>query len=224
MGVVESPFDAVEQPSGVKPLLLLDVDGVLNAFPGNAPDYTSHLIDGYPIHFHEELRQMVSVLHDSFEIVWFTLWNQRAAASIGPHVGLADNAHVTTSWQKGWDAAVTAGCSADLLDRLLYAKTPLLPGHIDPERSWVWIDDAHSEWDRQYLVQSGFDPARFRLIRTDVLVGLTWIEVDEALDFARAIAAGARPRPELGFLGDPTGRPGHGPGSTAGRATEVADD
>ena len=45
------------------PLLLLDVDGVLNAFPDSwTPGYTRHVIEGYPIHFHDEVAQMVSAL------------------------------------------------------------------------------------------------------------------------------------------------------------------
>ena len=66
-----------------KPLLLLDVDGVLNAFPNSwTPGYTRHVIEGYPIHLHDEVAQMVSALDQAFEIVWFTLWNHRAAPGI----------------------------------------------------------------------------------------------------------------------------------------------
>ncbi len=67
--------------------------------------------------------------------------------------------------------ARTGGRDADI-SRLMYAKTPLLPDLVGNDRRWVWIDDAHSGWDHQYLVRAGMDPTRFRLVRTDPAVGL----------------------------------------------------
>lgn len=74
-----------------------------------------------------------------------------------------------TSQAVSW--ARTGGRDADI-SRLMYAKTPLLPDLVGNDRRWVWIDDAHSGWDHQYLVRAGMDPTRFRLVRTDPAVGL----------------------------------------------------
>ena len=59
--------------------------------------------------------------------MWFTLWNHHAAPGIGPHVGLAEANHLTTSWERGWDVAYAAGCIAPRINQMIYAKTPLLP-------------------------------------------------------------------------------------------------
>lgn len=213
----------MNQSSERRPLLLLDVDGVLNAFPERATSqFTRHHIDGYPIHLHAEVRGMVSALDQAFEIVWFTLWNHRATPGIGPHVGLDGAAHFTTSWERGWEAALASGYRDKAIRNLMYAKTPLLPELVGRRRHWVWIDDAHSGWDHEYLVRAGFDATRFRLVRTDPQVGLTWDDVERANGFARAVAAGmhvdagverAQPRSSTPLR----------PGAVAGRVDAVTD-
>ncbi len=209
---------------GRKPLLLLDVDGVLNAFPATwQTGYTRKAIDGYPIHFHHEVRQMVSALDKAFEIVWFTLWNHRAAPGIGPHVGLSDAVHLTTSWERGWDVAYAAGCTATRINQMMYAKTPLLPELVGTGRHWVWIDDAHSASDHEYLVDAGFDPRSFRLVRTDPEVGLTWTDVHRALEFAQA-ADGVEVPVEESVDAPAVGLNGQGPGSTVGRVDAITAD
>lgn len=210
---------------GRKPLLLLDVDGVLNAFPATwQTGYTRKAIDGYPIHFHHEVRQMVSALDKAFEIVWFTLWNHRAAPGIGPHVGLSDAVHLTTSWERGWDVAHAAGCTATRINQMMYARTPLLPELVGTERHWVWIDDAHSASDHEYLVEAGLDPRRFRLVRTDPEIGLTWEDVNRAMEFAQALADGVELPIDDSVDASATGTSAQGPGSTVGRVDAVTTD
>ena len=203
-----------------KPLLLLDIDGVLNAFPTRpGREYTRLTIDGYPIHLHVEVRAMVSALEEAFETVWFTLWNHRAAPGLGPHVGLTETEHLTTSWERGWEVAAAAGYDDSAIRRLMYAKTPLLPGLVDPQRPWVWIDDAHTMWDQEYLVAAGLDPRSFRLVGTDPEVGLMWDDVEHAVAFARGetetggVDAFARSAPSTRF-----------PGAVVGRVDAVSDD
>lgn len=231
-----------EESMNDKPLLLLDVDGVLNAFPPRpGGEYSRHLIDGYRIHFHAELPAMVSALEEVFEIVWFTLWNHRATPGIGPHVGLDQATHLTTSWERGWEAALTAGYDSTGIRQLMYAKTPLLPELVGTQRPWVWIDDAHSVWDQEYLVNAGMDPSRFRLVRTDPEVGLMWDDVEEAIAFARTGGtADARDvfdsskTPTSNFPGSalgrreaatsPTSPTSNFPGSVPGRRDAASDD
>lgn len=207
-----------------KPLLLLDIDGVLNAFPSHAGfRYTRHTIDGYRIHLHNEVHDMVSALEEAFEIVWFTLWNHRASPAIGPHVGLADAAHLTTSWERGWEAAAIAGYDDDAISQLMYAKTPLLPELMAEGRPWVWIDDAHGRADADYLVAAGLDPQMFRLVGTDPEVGLQWADVDLALDFARSLATGGGNAGTDSFVGAAADGL-HFPGSVVGRVDAVSDE
>ena len=207
-----------------KPLLLLDIDGVLNAFPSHAGfRYTRHTIDGYRIHLHNEVRDMVSVLEEAFEIVWFTLWNHRASPAIGPHVGLAEADHLATSWERGWEAAAIAGYDDEAISRLMYAKTPLLPELMAEGRPWVWIDDAHGRADADYLVAAGLDPQTFRLVGTDPEVGLQWEDVELALDFARSLADGLGTGSTDSFVGAAADGL-HFPGSVVGRVDAVSDE
>lgn len=214
----------MDDTTTTQPLLLLDIDGVLNAFPDRAGfRYTRHTIDGYRIHLHNEVREMVSALEEAFEIVWFTLWNHRASPAIGPHVGLADAEHLTTSWERGWEAAAIAGYDDEAISRLMYAKTPLLPQLLDRGRPWVWIDDAHGRVDADYLVAAGLDPRSFRLVGTDPEVGLQWEDVERALEFARSVASGAGAASTDSFIGSSADGL-HFPGSVVGRVDAVSDE
>jgi len=196
-----------------RPTLYLDIDGVINAIPDEpAPTgYSMHLIDGYVIHFHDEIVAMVARLAECYDIVWFTLWNQRAAPLIGPHVGLQNAPHLHTSWQLGMQTMVTQGHSEAAIDFVLYAKTPLLKDGVALDARWIWIDDSHGRGDHNYLTREGFDPANFRLLRTDRRVGLTWPDVERAVAWI----------PELGSVteGMDLGTVGYErPGTTAGRS------
>lgn len=223
-------MSGLEQGSaGMKPTLLLDVDGVINAMPGQRKTrgYTRHSIDGYTIHFHDEVREMADRLRNHFDIAWFTMWNDLAAPLIGPHVGLEDVPFVETSWERGWGVMRNLGHDSDQINRVFYAKTPLLVDALARDQRWVWIDDAHSDWDREYLERQGFDPQNFHLVSCDASVGLTWRDVEQAIDFARVStgSADATPPPDdtvTSSIGRDARPISHHPGSVPGRASAVA--
>ncbi|HRY09027.1 MAG: hypothetical protein H6526_04960 [Actinobacteria bacterium] len=201
-----------------KPTLYLDIDGVLNAIPREIapPGYSVRMMDGFTIHLHTELPAMVTALREHFDIVWFTLWNERAPLLMGPQVGLPDTPYLFTSWHIGEQVMLDQGYPPAAIDRVLYAKSPILAMEADRATQWVWIDDAHGHYDHAYLTQEGFDPANFRLLRTDLRTGLTWADVERAIAWV----------PELGVVAEGfETRSGthHGPGSTAGRAEAVGE-
>jgi hypothetical protein len=201
-----------------RPTLYLDIDGVLNAIPDppGPPGYAVYEMDGFTIHLHDELKAMVATLGQHFDIVWFTLWNERASLLMGPQVGLDKTPHLFTSWHIGEQVLLDQGYPPAAIDRLLYAKSPILAMEVGRDERWVWIDDAHGHDDHVYLTQQGFDPANFRLLQTDVRTGLTWADVERALAWV----------PELGVVAeefDAQGSSHHGPGSTAGRAEAVGE-
>lgn len=214
--------------SGGKPLLLLDVDGVVNAMPlrRRPRGYSRHMIDAYQVHIHDDIRAMIDELRENFDMAWFTMWNDLAAPLIGPHVGLEEIPFVETSWERGWAKMNSLGYSRRQINKVFYAKTPLLVDALNVAQRWAWIDDAHSRWDQQYLERHRFDPKRFRLVGTDASVGLTWHEVDQAVKFAQTSAGMADTTlPVVSEISppivqrDPT-KPHH-PGSVPGRATAV---
>lgn len=197
-----------------RPSLYLDIDGVLNAIPDEPapPGYSMQMIDGYVIHLHREITAMVTTLASHYDIVWFTLWNHRAAPLMGPHVGLERAPYLHTSWRLGRQTMLTQGYPEATLDFVLYAKTPLLRGRVDPDARWVWIDDSHGRGDHSYLTREGFKPVNFRLLRTNRQAGLTWRDVERAVAWI----------PELGSVAEDMDLEPlrHGPpGATAGRTS-----
>jgi hypothetical protein len=91
---------------GGRPLLFLDVDGVLNAFrawelvhrwrglvPGNvrAPEGYRHAVaDGYDLLLRPEHASWLADLDQRAEIVWATMWMDRAPAALAPVLGYGE--------------------------------------------------------------------------------------------------------------------------------------
>ena len=72
-----------------KPLLLLDIDGVLNPLSNNPPPgYQTYWIDGYSVALSERHGRWFRELHDLFDIVWASTWEHSANESVGPLLGL----------------------------------------------------------------------------------------------------------------------------------------
>jgi hypothetical protein len=63
-----------------RPLLLVDVDGVLALFDldGGEPAGTWHLIEGFPYYLASEAAQLLHTAAEHFDLVWCTGWEDRA--------------------------------------------------------------------------------------------------------------------------------------------------
>lgn len=90
----------------MKPLLLLDVDGVLNPYAArteNVPEsYTTHRIEGLQVRLNPEHGPMLLEFAEAheMELVWATTWEHEANASIGPVIGLPELPVIELGWQK----------------------------------------------------------------------------------------------------------------------------
>src|SRR3954454_1860626 len=145
-----------------RPLLLIDVDGVLSLF-GAAGDVGA-LIDGHPHRLSSRSAATLRTLTEDFECVWCTGWKERADEYLPhlldlpkgwPHVNLAGHpgphwklsgidAYAGADRPLAWidddhDAACAAWAAARRGPTLLITTDPtrgLLPEHADALREW----------------------------------------------------------------------------------------
>lgn len=180
-----------------KPILFLDVDGVLNAFAPVRPHVTRQIggrtVKGvwcpYTLHFDNEVVDMIEALQEHFDIVWATMWNERANDLIAPALGIEPFPVMYADHNKGWDTALARGTEQWNVHRLWYAKTPLLPEYAAGQ-PFAWLDDDHSRADRFWLAKQADAPEHFLLQRTDADYGIQWSDVYDLIEWARALAAG----------------------------------
>ena len=154
-----------EQHSGIEqPLLLLDVDGVLNPLALRPPPgFSVQWIDGYEVALSGKHREWLGELVRSFELVWATTWEDSANESIGPLLGLPELPVVRFSGERTGDTWKLEAVRSAVGDRPL-----------------VWIDDE--------LFLDAYEWAQGRdaptlLIRPSSSVGMTASHFDEICRF-----------------------------------------
>lgn len=75
-----------------RPLLLLDVDGVLNPVTSSPPPgYRTVEVNGYRFHVSDLHRERLGRLVPSVDLVWASTWERAAKESIGPALHLPDS-------------------------------------------------------------------------------------------------------------------------------------
>ena len=72
------------------PLLLIDVDGVLNPFAAKRcpAGYVEEQIAGFPVRLRAADGPALLAYADRFELAWATTWEDQANTEIGPRIGL----------------------------------------------------------------------------------------------------------------------------------------
>jgi hypothetical protein len=160
-----------ERVRGQRPLLLLDVDGVLCPTEA-APGYTSVRIQaGCSLWVSEANRARLALLAEAFELVWATSWEERANNQIGPLHGLAPLSLISFPGgftRPGWNW-----------------KLRTVRRVTDEQRPLAWLDDELDFVDVTAWAASR--PAPTLLISPLEAVGLTDAHVDELLRFAAAL-------------------------------------
>jgi hypothetical protein len=162
-----------------KPLLGLDVDGVLNAFsePHLLPDYTEYFAGGYWVLMNlGEHPQWIAELEEHFEIVWATMWTHKANEFIAPILGVGpypviDHHNIPDGVE--WSDIAT-------IDAMKVVT-------IDPyigDRAFAWLDDDISI-DAKTWADGRNGPTK--LIAPDPLIGFERNHVDELINWAKSL-------------------------------------
>jgi len=160
----------------MKPLLFLDVDGVLNACPP-LPDVEVVEMLGFPICIPPGTRERVARLTEAFEPVWATTWRGDAHKHFAEPLGLDP--------EKPWPHIEFLG-GLKLPEILDYAIGPHQP-HTTAVRPWVFIDD-DATWEAKNLgIRCDGDTSL--MLAPDTARGLEDRHVDAALLFAGHIEA-----------------------------------
>jgi hypothetical protein len=159
-----------------RPLLLVDVDGVISLFgfdPACPPSGGWQMVDGVAHFLSGTAGAHLRRLAAAFELAWCTGWEDKANEYLPHALGLGQP-----------------------LPHLSFAgATPLVAGHwklaaieayAGPERALAWIDDAHDDRCRAW---ARVRPGATLLVSTEPAIGLTEPQVVRLLEWAQALTA-----------------------------------
>jgi hypothetical protein len=155
-----------------KPVLLLDIDGVISLFgfePDVCPPGTWHVVEGIPHFLSSTAATHLQTLGDWFDSVWCSGWEERADEHLPSLLGVPRLPHLVFDRNPGRGNG--------------HWKLAAIERHAG-RRPLAWVDDALDERCEQW---AGQRPAPTLLLRTDPAVGLTDDGVAELVDWARRL-------------------------------------
>jgi hypothetical protein len=167
------PMDASRN---AKPLLLVDVDGVISlfGFPQHArPAGRFEMVDGIAHLLSATAGEHLRLLSDAFEPVWCTGWEEKANEYL-PHALGLDGPWPYLSFERaaGPGRSVQGHWKLDAIDAYAGAR-PL-----------AWIDDAHGNTCEGWAELRAAGGAPTLLVTTEPAVGLTHPQVRDLLAWA----------------------------------------
>jgi len=167
-----------------KPLLLVDVDGVISlfGFPQHArPAGRFEMVDGIAHFLSASAGEHLRLLADAYEPAWCTGWEEKANDYLPRALGLDGPwPHLSFDRAAGPGRSVRGHWKLDAIDAYAGAR-PL-----------AWIDDAHGEACEAWAAARERAGSPTLLVTTEPAVGMTEREVERLLAWAaepRAAAA-----------------------------------
>ncbi|MGH2915815.1 MAG: hypothetical protein ACRDMX_12600 [Solirubrobacteraceae bacterium] len=161
----------------MRPLLLIDVDGVISLFGfdrADPPEGHWALIDGTPHFLSSTAASLLGGLGRWFELVWCSGWEERAAEHLPAMVAApAGLAHLTFG-----PVGPAAG---------RHWKLDAIEAHAGHSRPLAWIDDGFDDSCRDWARRRA---APTELVSTDPAIGLTAAHADRLAAWAAQLRAG----------------------------------
>ena len=164
----------VEVPANPeKPLLLVDVDGVISLFDFDSdgrPPGRFETVDGIPHYLSASAGSHLLALDEHYELVWCTGWEERANEYLPHALGLT-GPFPHLSFDDPPEACARPW-KLDAIER-----------HAGPHRPLAWIDDRHEgceDWAARR-------PGPTLLITTTPSVGITDEHVDRLIGWAAGV-------------------------------------
>ncbi len=160
-----------------KPLLLVDVDGVISLFgftPDTCPDGSWHQIDGVAHLLSAQAPALLLGLMSEFELVWCTGWEERADEHLPALLGLPRLPWLSFDRNPGRANA--------------HWKLAAIDGHVGAQ-AVAWLDDALDARCDTWAHERRGRGAPTLLVRTDPAVGLTTAERDALRIWAAGLSS-----------------------------------
>lgn len=179
----EGSIGPLDMSDDGRPLLLLDVDGVLNAINRSQNHKTYHIeviqtSDGlrYIVRLNRKLSGWLDELTDHFLPVWATMWDDDANEHLAPLLGLP-SLPVLSCAENGWT------CLTKDPGRTLHHKIDVIEVSVG-DRPFAWLDDEISEADLEWATER-LTPSFLIKVRPDQ--GLQQHHVDKLIRWAQEI-------------------------------------
>ena len=170
-----------------KPLLLLDVDGVLNCFGSLwTEEYEAEHFEPvqvaqekYEIRIPKGTTHRIARLCEVFEPVWCTAWQEDAHPFFGPRLALGDP----------WPLVSFEGWNGLLAEKRSW-KWSFVDEYVDLDlRAAAWVDDDLHAADFAWAAARSTRVAPTLLVKTDPCKGLTDVHVSHLLSWAATTVA-----------------------------------
>jgi hypothetical protein len=168
----------------MKPVLLVDVDGVLNCFGSLwTPEYEAEhfeplrvAYDRYTIRCRKGLADNLARLAEWFEMTWCTAWEGNAHPFFGEWLGLGHEPWPHVDWTRGWVG-----------EELTWKLADVRRVH-DGDRPLAWIDDDLGPDAYEWAKERNQAGAPTLLVKTNPCDGLTDKHVDQLIYFAEEVS------------------------------------
>jgi hypothetical protein len=161
-----------------RPLLLIDVDGVISLFgfdPHTPPDGRFEIVDGIAHFLSSTAGEHLRTLSGTFEPTWCTGWEEKAneylprALSLPAEFPFLSFAPAVPEVAGHW-------------------KLVAIDHYAGPNRPLAWIDDAH---DERCAAWADARPGPTLLISTDPAIGITEAHVARLMEWAASLNGSA---------------------------------